>query len=1503
MKKLALLIFLLPFLVTAQTNYYISPVGDDSTGDGSIANPWFQIGYASTQLSAGDTLFVRGGTYDYGSQQTISVSGTAGNEVVFINYPDETPAFDFWNYDVSSDPPASIFGVRAENRTYLKFIGLHVRRLWNINTDDGRASGWAVNNCQYITFTRCVVDSIAGRGFQATNGSTNVYYYYCDAFWCADPQDLDPGNAGTGFLVAATGSSSLTMNDSIYYYQCRAWQCADQGFGNTGNTYTIYEKNWSFSNGIRPEYPNGGGHGFKYTLLPSAIDSIQTLMKNNIAIYNYRIGFHENSNSNRPNSRIYNNLSAKNREQNFLVGYAYTGNIEDGKNIYRNNIGYDSNWNNNDGPNWRDFSITSGAVAIHSHNSWDEPLTEPWPSSTSMSSPAWVNDSQFLAVPDSITNFAIMTAPRQPNGELPDLGDYWRLAPTSGLLNAGIDVGLPYYGEVPDLGPFQYNPDQTGHTLIFQIENETGNAINNARITFNGETRPPGVYTLHGIEEGTYDYSVAAPGYETYVYNGLVVEEDMEINVVMTELPTYNLNFDVKDDQDNPIGNATITFGTITNPAGNYIFSNIPPGTYNYSVVAAGYQTVNVNNYQVDGDATIPVVMSLNNYQINLNASPSAGGSITGQGSYQHGQKVNITANPNTGYAFTNWTENGNVVSSQASYSFTVTANTTLTANFSLNTHNITLNASSSAGGSVTGAGNYEHGQTATITASPNTGYTFTNWTENGNVVSSQASYSFTVTSNRTLTANFSLNAHNIALNASPSAGGSVTGAGNYDHGQTATISASSNTGYTFTNWTENGNVVSSQASYSFTVTVNRTLTANFSLNAHNVTLNASPSAGGSVTGAGNYDHGQTATITASPNTGYTFTNWTENGNVVSSQAEYSFEASNSRNLTANFSQNAVSISLNASPSMGGTVTGGGNYSYGETVNITAMPNEGFTFNNWTQNGTVVSAEPIYSFTANSNKTLTANFSINSYTITLSKSPSMGGNVSGGGNYLHGQNTTITATSNEGFTFSNWTENGTIISTDPNYSFTVKSSRELRANFTLNSYAVSLSKTPAAGGSVAGGGNYLHGQSVNISAIANEGFRFVNWTENGMEISTESAYSFTVNDNRNLIAHFEQSTFAINLTPTPFEGGTVNGQGSYEFGENALLMAVPNEGFTFMNWTENDVVISDEAIIEISITEDRALEANFELQEFQLTLLASPAEGGQVFGEGIYQFNEQAIIKATPNPGFDFLYWIKDGIVISYEDEVSVIIDDSQQLIAYFAEDPSAARITTKVLPAGYGIVSGSGLYKNDDVVTLTAAPLDNEFEFTGWSENDEIIGTDRSYEFVANGHRELTANFDYNPSDLEVVAKVQEIEFEDKTDIFGEGFYQRGETATVELAVSENIEFIGWMNKAGQIVSRANPFIFEVIRNIELVALVKESEMEEFELQITPNPSNGLFRINILEISEIEILNSNGVLLRKQNLSPGNNTINAQEFPTGVYLLKIINPNHVYQRKIIIAH
>jgi putative cell wall-binding protein len=140
---------------------------------------------------------------------------------------------------------------------------------------------------------------------------------------------------------------------------------------------------------------------------------------------------------------------------------------------------------------------------------------------------------------------------------------------------------------------------------------------------------------------------------------------------------------------------------------------------------------------------------------------------VSGGGTYQANASVTVTATAGTGYHFVNWKENGNSVSTDASYAFTATANRTLMAVFEQDTspattYTIAVSANNASYGTVSGGGTYQANASVTATATAGTGYHFANWTESGSSVSTDVSYTFTATANRTLVAVFEQDASPI---------------------------------------------------------------------------------------------------------------------------------------------------------------------------------------------------------------------------------------------------------------------------------------------------------------------------------------------------------------------------------------------------------------------------------------------------------------------------------------------------------------------------------------------------------------------------------------------------------------------------------------------------------------------------------------------------------------------------------------------------------------------
>lgn len=486
-----------------------------------------------------------------------------------------------------------------------------------------------------------------------------------------------------------------------------------------------------------------------------------------------------------------------------------------------------------------------------------------------------------------------------------------------------------------------------------------------------------------------------------------------------------------------------------------------------------------------------------------------------------------------------------------------------------LPTYTISVSANPTNGGTVSGGGTYAQGSTCTLHATANSGYSFVKWTKNGTQVSTNPTYSFTVTGNAAYVAHFeqSTTYYTVSATANPAGSGFVEGQGTYAQGSTCTLSATPNGNYSFEKWVKDGTQVSTNPSYSFTVTSNANCAAYF-VPTYTITATANPTTGGSVTGGGTYAQGSTCTLRATPNNGYSFVNWTKNGVQVSTNLDYNFTVTGSEAFVANFERDPVeyTITVNADPAAGGTVSGGGTYTEGSTCVISAMPNSGYVFENWTLNGAEVSINPSYSFIVRRNATYIAHFAqnANQATITATANPVEGGAVSGGGTYELGTTCTLNAVAATGYEFVKWTQDGNTVSTEATFSFTVTSNAVYVAHFNklVNNYTVSVSLEPSqSAGSVIGAGTYEEGASCTLIAIANPTFTFVSWTENEAVVSTDDHYTFTVERNRSLVAVFSQGLF-YTITASAGANGAITPEGEIivEPGQDKTFAIIPDNG-------------------------------------------------------------------------------------------------------------------------------------------------------------------------------------------------------------------------------------------------------------------------------------------------------------------------------------------------------
>ncbi|MBR4080884.1 MAG: right-handed parallel beta-helix repeat-containing protein [Clostridia bacterium] len=656
-----------------------------------------------------------------------------------------------------------------------------------------------------------------------------------------------------------------------------------------------------------------------------------------------------------------------------------------------------------------------------------------------------------------------------------------------------------------------------------------------------------------------------------------------------------------------------------------------------------------------------------------------------------------------------------------------------------------------------TGSGEYAPGEVVSIGANEAPeGHAFDKWViTSGTATIANAASPFTTitmgTADVTVEATYKSNNYAIHVNISPAEGGTVTGAGFYAHGDTVTLTATPATGYEFHFW-QKGNWQSKDESITFTATESAEYSAYFRKQAYFVRVSVEyqngggPGAdnGGEVTGVNRtYYYGETVTLTATLNPGWTFLGYyLNNKELLTDELTYSFTVEGEVWIHAKYVRNDYTITAVANPAEGGTVTGGKDYGYGDSVTLTATANENWTFTNWTdEDGTVVSTDAAYTFTATDAATLTANFTRNTCTIMTEVNPAGGGDVTGSGTYECGAQVTLTATAFEGWVFESWQLNGEVVSTDATYTFTADGDATLTAVFARSKHTITVTASPTEGGTATGGGTYEYGEEVTLTATAAEGYAFTGWQLNGATMSTNATFTFYAVEDAAYTAIFSKNAYTITATASPAEGGSVTGAGNYAHGDSVTLTATANEHWTFTNWTDADgETVSTEATYQFTAMEPVTLTAHFAKNTYAITATADPAEGGTVTGAGNYEHGATVTLTATANEGWNFLGWhlnvMRNSEYDTTETTFTFTAEANATAVAYFGRKQPPVVITH---PADQSVHAG-------DTVVFTAAATGEGVRCqwqidTGdgvWRDIRDAVSTSLTFtaEDADNGHR-----------------------------------------------------------------------------------------------------------------------------------------------------------------------
>ncbi|MFA6765412.1 MAG: hypothetical protein WCR75_12280, partial [Sphaerochaetaceae bacterium] len=318
-----------------------------------------------------------------------------------------------------------------------------------------------------------------------------------------------------------------------------------------------------------------------------------------------------------------------------------------------------------------------------------------------------------------------------------------------------------------------------------------------------------------------------------------------------------------------------------------------------------------------------------------------------------------------------------------------------------------------------------------------------------------------------------------------------------------------------------------------------------------------------------------------------------------------------------------VMINTLSNPVDGGITSGDGIYSEGESVTIAATPSSGYRFVNWTLEDVPVSEEKSFTFEATEDATYIANFTHKIYTITASHTE--GGIISPSGVVLvtHGASQTFLIQPEEDYFISDVLVDSDSVGPRDTYIFeNVTSNHTIHAIFSQTpviTYSVKFIVSDKAG--------LLENASVTfngetISTDANGEALFVGVTQGKSKPYSVSRTGYVSaqgtidieNEDKTVEVKLSRQKYSVSLSASPQNAGALSGEGVYEYGDSVTVVATPNEGWNFINWTENGGQVSNSAVFSFIIGSDRDLVANFSKTSY--TIMATAGSGGSISPSG-----------------------------------------------------------------------------------------------------------------------------------------------------------------------------------------------------------------------------------------------------------------------------------------------
>lgn len=346
------------------------------------------------------------------------------------------------------------------------------------------------------------------------------------------------------------------------------------------------------------------------------------------------------------------------------------------------------------------------------------------------------------------------------------------------------------------------------------------------------------------------------------------------------------------------------------------------------------------------------------------------------------------------------------------------------------------------------------------------------------------------------------------------------------------------------------------------------------------------------------YICGTDVLLTAAANVGWSFAGWT--GDVNNTSPVVSVLIDEPKNVTATFTQDQYQLTVNIEND---GVGGQGNkvskspdqetYVYDDVVQLTAVPEPGWKFVEWT--GSVTGTNPVVAITMRQSETVTAKFEQEQYILTVNPvhlGVGTGGTVTWSPQkttYLYGDVVTLNATLKPGWNFTGWS--GGVTSTSLSTQLTITDDTTVTATFEQIKYDLDINVT--------GGGTvnrdpqkdyYLYGDVVALVADGGTCWTFKEW--GGALSGNNPVEIVTITDDLTVNAVFTQNVHTLQVNKVgPGNVSITPAKSEYLCGEEVTLRAVPATNNYFAGWSDD--LVGAENPLTFTIEKDTVVTATF----------------------------------------------------------------------------------------------------------------------------------------------------------------------------------------------------------------------------------------------------------------------------------------------------------------------